>query len=112
MPPSTQGFVALEMLNILEGFDLAAMGHNSADYLHVIAESKRIAFADRAAYLADRDHMPAGRCRDADLEGLRGDAAAGDRDESRGRQLRAGRDRPAPRRSWTSPDATAATRSI
>ena len=34
MPPSTQGFVALEMLNILEGFDIAAMGHNSADYLH------------------------------------------------------------------------------
>jgi gamma-glutamyltranspeptidase/glutathione hydrolase len=59
MPPSTQGLVALEMLNILEGFDLAAMGHNSADYLHVVAESKRIAFADRAAYLADRDHMPA-----------------------------------------------------
>ena len=59
MPPSTQGFVALEMLNILEGFDLATMGHNSADYLHVIAESKRIAFADRAAYLADRDHVPA-----------------------------------------------------
>jgi gamma-glutamyltranspeptidase/glutathione hydrolase len=58
MPPSTQGFVALEMLNILEGFDLAAMGHNSADYLHVVAESKRIAFADRAAYLADRDYMP------------------------------------------------------
>jgi gamma-glutamyltranspeptidase/glutathione hydrolase len=60
MPPSTQGFVALEMLNILEGFDLAAMGHNSADYLHVVAESKRIAFADRAAHLADRDHLPAG----------------------------------------------------
>ena len=59
MPPSTQGFVALEMLNILEGFDLAAMGHNSADYLHVMTESKRIAFADRTAYLADRDHMPA-----------------------------------------------------
>ena len=60
MPPSTQGFVALEMLNILEGFDIAAMGHNSADYLHVLVEAKRIAFADRAAYLADRDHMPKG----------------------------------------------------
>ncbi len=59
MPPSTQGFVALEMLNILEGFDLAAIGHNSADYLHLVAECKRIAFADRAAYLSDRDHMPA-----------------------------------------------------
>lgn len=60
MPPSTQGFVALEMLNILEGFDLRAMGHNSADYLHVVSEAKKIAFADRGAYLADRAHMPVG----------------------------------------------------
>jgi gamma-glutamyltranspeptidase/glutathione hydrolase len=58
MPPSTQGFVALEMLNILEGFDIKALGHNSADYLHVVSEAKKIAFADRAAYLADRDAMP------------------------------------------------------
>jgi gamma-glutamyltranspeptidase / glutathione hydrolase len=57
MPPSTQGFVALEMLNILEGFDIKAMGHNSADYLHVVTEAKKIAFADRAAYLGDRDAM-------------------------------------------------------
>jgi gamma-glutamyltranspeptidase/glutathione hydrolase len=57
MPPSTQGFVTLEMLNILEGFDIKAMGHNSADYLHVVTEAKKIAFADRAAYLADRDAM-------------------------------------------------------
>ena len=57
MPPSTQGFVALEMLNIMEGFDIKALGHNSADYLHVVTEAKRIAFADRSAYLADRDHM-------------------------------------------------------
>jgi gamma-glutamyltranspeptidase / glutathione hydrolase len=57
MPPSTQGFVALEMLNILEGFDIKAMGHNSADYLHVVTEAKKIAFADRAAYLSDRDAM-------------------------------------------------------
>ena len=60
MPPSTQGFVALEMLNIMEGFDIRALGHNSADYLHVVSEAKRIAFADRGALLADRDHMPAG----------------------------------------------------
>jgi gamma-glutamyltranspeptidase/glutathione hydrolase len=60
MPPSTQGFVALEMLNIMEGFDIRALGHNSADYLHVISEAKRIAFADRGAFLADRDHMPKG----------------------------------------------------
>ena len=58
MPPSTQGFVALEMLNILEGFDIKALGHNTADYLHVVTEAKKIAFADRAAYLADRDAMP------------------------------------------------------
>lgn len=60
MPPSTQGFVALEMLNIMEGFDLRRLGHNSADYLHVVTEAKRIAFADRSALLADRDHMPKG----------------------------------------------------
>ncbi len=60
MPPSTQGFVALEMLNILEGFDIAALGHNSGDYLHVVSEAKRIAFADRGTFLADRDHMPPG----------------------------------------------------
>jgi gamma-glutamyltranspeptidase/glutathione hydrolase len=60
MPPSTQGFVALEMLNLMEGFDVKAMGHNSADYLHLVAEAKKIAFADRAAYLADRDFMPKG----------------------------------------------------
>jgi gamma-glutamyltranspeptidase/glutathione hydrolase len=58
MPPSTQGVVALELLNILEGFDIAAMGHNSADCLHAVAEAKKIAFADRAAHLADRACMP------------------------------------------------------
>ena len=58
MPPSTQGFVALEMLNIMEGFDIKALGHNSADYLHLVTEAKRIAFADRGAVLADRDAMP------------------------------------------------------
>jgi gamma-glutamyltranspeptidase/glutathione hydrolase len=57
MPPSTQGFVALEMLNIMEGFDIKKLGHNTADYLHVVTEAKRIAFADRSAFLADRDHM-------------------------------------------------------
>jgi gamma-glutamyltranspeptidase / glutathione hydrolase len=59
MPPSTQGFVALEMLNILEGFDITGLGHNSADYLHAVTEAKKIAFADRSACLADRDAMPA-----------------------------------------------------
>ncbi|OFW02634.1 MAG: gamma-glutamyltransferase [Acidobacteria bacterium RIFCSPLOWO2_02_FULL_68_18] len=58
LPPNTQGFVALEMLNILEGYDVRSMGHNSADYLHVYAEAKRIAFADRAAHLADPARVP------------------------------------------------------
>jgi len=58
LPPNTQGFVALEMLNILEGYDIASLGHNSADYVHRLAEAKRIAFADRAAYLADPQLVP------------------------------------------------------
>jgi gamma-glutamyltranspeptidase/glutathione hydrolase len=57
-PPNTQGVVALEMLNILEGVDVKALGHNSAAYLHVIVEAKRIAFADRDAWLADPKSVP------------------------------------------------------
>jgi gamma-glutamyltranspeptidase/glutathione hydrolase len=53
LPPNTQGFVVLEMLNLLEAYDLGAMGHNTAPYLHAIVEAKRLAFADRDAYLAD-----------------------------------------------------------
>ncbi len=60
LPPNTQGIVALEMLNLLEGFDLKSMGHNSAAYLHTLVEAKRIAFADRAAWLADGGAVPAG----------------------------------------------------
>jgi gamma-glutamyltranspeptidase/glutathione hydrolase len=57
MPPTTQGFVALEMLKLLEGFDLKAMGANSADALHLMIEAKKLAFADRDRHLADRDFM-------------------------------------------------------
>jgi gamma-glutamyltranspeptidase/glutathione hydrolase len=59
MPPNTQGVAALEMLNILEGYDLKALGHNSAASLHLLVEAKRIAFADRDAYVADPDAVPA-----------------------------------------------------
>lgn len=56
MPPPSSGGVALvQMLNILEGFDLAAMGHNSADYLHVLTEAMRRGYANRARYLGDPD---------------------------------------------------------
>jgi gamma-glutamyltranspeptidase / glutathione hydrolase len=58
MPPNTQGFLVLEMLNILEGFDIKSLGHNSAEYLHLLVEAKRIAFADRAASLADPEFVP------------------------------------------------------
>jgi gamma-glutamyltranspeptidase/glutathione hydrolase len=57
-PPNTQGVVALEMLNLLEGFDLKALGHNSGAYLHLLVEAKKIAFADRDAWLADPAATP------------------------------------------------------
>jgi gamma-glutamyltranspeptidase/glutathione hydrolase len=58
LPPNTQGVTALQMLNILEGYDLKALGHNSAAYLHLLVEAKRIAFADRDAWLADDGSVP------------------------------------------------------
>jgi gamma-glutamyltranspeptidase/glutathione hydrolase len=58
MPPPTSGGVAIiEMLNILEGYDLEAMGQSSADALHQIAEAQKLAFADREEYVADPDFI-------------------------------------------------------
>ena len=51
----TQGPVFLQQLTLLEGFDLAGLGHNSADYLHVLTECAKLAFADREAYYGDPD---------------------------------------------------------
>jgi gamma-glutamyltranspeptidase / glutathione hydrolase len=53
LPPNGQGIATLEMLNILEGFNLQSLGHNSAEYLHLLIEAKKLAFADRDAYYAD-----------------------------------------------------------
>src|SRR5438034_2649190 len=53
LPPNGQGIAALQMLNVLEGFDLRAMGFNSAAALHAMIEAKKIAWADRAKYYAD-----------------------------------------------------------
>jgi len=53
MPPPGQGLAALQMLNILERFDLKAMGRGSADWWHVMTEAKKLAYADRARYYAD-----------------------------------------------------------
>jgi gamma-glutamyltranspeptidase/glutathione hydrolase len=55
-PPSSGGVAIIEMLNILEGYDLRRMGWSSADTFHVMTEAMRRAYADRAAYLADPDH--------------------------------------------------------
>ncbi|MBK9169493.1 MAG: gamma-glutamyltransferase [Bryobacterales bacterium] len=54
-PSASQGPAELFALNILEGFDLKAMGHNSADYIHVSAEAVKLAMADRDKYLGDMD---------------------------------------------------------
>jgi gamma-glutamyltranspeptidase/glutathione hydrolase len=53
LPPNTQGVAALQMLNILEAYDLRSMGFGSADYLHLFLEAKKLAFEDRARYYAD-----------------------------------------------------------
>ena len=52
-PPSSGGVAIVEMLNILEGFDLTAAGHNSPQYVHLVTEAMRRAFLDRARFLGD-----------------------------------------------------------
>jgi gamma-glutamyltranspeptidase/glutathione hydrolase len=59
LPAATQGFVALEMLKIIEGFDFKSMGRESADVLHLMIEAKKLAFLDRDRHLADRYFMKA-----------------------------------------------------
>lgn len=59
MPPPSSGGVALvEMLNILEAYPLKELGHNSADYLHLLTEAMRRAYADRAQFLGDPNFNP------------------------------------------------------
>jgi gamma-glutamyltranspeptidase/glutathione hydrolase len=53
LPPNTQGIAALQMLNMLEPYDLASMGHNSLETLHLMVEVKKIVYEDRARYYAD-----------------------------------------------------------
>ena len=54
-PPSSGGVAIVTMLNILEAYDLSGMGHNSAEYIHHLAEAMRRAYRDRAQFLADAD---------------------------------------------------------
>lgn len=53
LPPNGQGIATLQMLNILEGYNLAEMGFGSAEYMHLFTEAKKLAFEDRARYYAD-----------------------------------------------------------
>jgi gamma-glutamyltranspeptidase/glutathione hydrolase len=55
--PWSQGPVFLQQLKLLEGFDLAAKGHNSADYIHSVIEAAKLSFADREAYYADPEFV-------------------------------------------------------
>lgn len=56
-PPNGQGLVTLLALNILESYDLKSMGHNSAEYLHLLLEAMKLAFADADRYVADPDFV-------------------------------------------------------
>jgi gamma-glutamyltranspeptidase/glutathione hydrolase len=53
LPPNSQGIAALQMLNILEGYDLAKLGHNTPETVHLMIEAKKLAFEDRAKFYAD-----------------------------------------------------------
>ncbi len=53
LPPNSQGIAALQMLNIMEGYDVKSMGFGSAEYIHLFVEAKKLAFEDRAKFYAD-----------------------------------------------------------
>jgi len=55
LPPNGQGIAALQILNILEGYDIASMGFASAEYIHTFVEAKKLVYEDRARYYADMD---------------------------------------------------------
>ncbi len=57
LPPNGQGIAALQILNVLEGYDIASMGFGSADYVHTFVEAKKLAFEDRARFYADMDFV-------------------------------------------------------
>ncbi len=68
-----QGPVLLQMIKLIEGFDLKGMGHNSADYIHTLAEAFKLSFADREAYYGDPKHVK------VPMETLLSDAYAAER---------------------------------
>ena len=58
LPPNGQGIAVLQILNILEGYDIASMGLYNPEYIHLFVEAKKLAFEDRARYYADMDFSP------------------------------------------------------
>lgn len=56
-PPSSGGVHVVQMLNVFEGWDMAGLGHNSAAYIHRLAETMKYAYADRSKYLGDPDYF-------------------------------------------------------
>jgi gamma-glutamyltranspeptidase/glutathione hydrolase len=75
LPPNGQGITALQILNLLEGFDLASVSFGSAEHLHLLIEAKKVAFADQARYVADPTFAA------LPLEGLLSKAYAAERRE-------------------------------
>lgn len=59
LPPNSQGIAALQMLNILEGYDFSKIPFGSAEHVHLFTEAKKLAFADRARFYADPAFQPA-----------------------------------------------------
>ena len=74
LPPNGQGIAALQILNILERHDVAAMGFGSADYMHLFIEAKKLAYEDRARFYADPAYM------DVSVQRLISKAYAAERD--------------------------------
>lgn len=72
-PPNSQGIGALVMLNILEDFDLASMAYNSAEYVHLLVEAKKLAYADLGKYVGDPENKA------VPVEGLLSKAYAAER---------------------------------
>lgn len=72
-PPNSEGFQILQTLNLLEGFGLGSMEHNSAEYIHLVAEAIKLAVADRIRYCGDPQHT------DIPLDGLLSKAYAAER---------------------------------
>ena len=63
IPPNSQGIALLMQANIIENFDLAKLGHNSTDYVHLLVEAKKLVFTDRDTYVCDPGfhHVPVGK---------------------------------------------------